>query len=162
MEFQSRGVYALVQLHEHEMRTLYRLWLEAKKREVELPKTDDADYQSLDHLFRHPLRAARGYLRWMCEQLGRPDPGIPPAPEAAEIPEEAEGYMEAVLAAWRKHLAWMTDEVAGSETTYKALWGAPYTIESMLEHAVVHPMRHRYQLARLMTRECHGEDEQKP
>lgn len=154
MEFQSKGVLAIVQLHEHEMRNLYRVWLEMKKRGVALPKTDDPDYQSLDHLMRHALRAARGYLTWTCEKLGRPDPGIPSAPEAENLEAQAEGYMEALLRAWREHLAWMTDEVAGSETTYKARWGAPYTIESMLEHAVVHPMRHRYQLARLMTGEC--------
>ena len=53
MEFQSRGVFALVQLHEHEMRTLYRIWLEVKKRGITLPKTDDPDYASLDHLMRH-------------------------------------------------------------------------------------------------------------
>jgi len=30
-------------------------------------------------------------------------------------------------------------------------WGEDYNIEQMLEHAVVHPMRHRIQLERLMS-----------
>jgi hypothetical protein len=29
-------------------------------------------------------------------------------------------------------------------------WGEPYTVEQMLEHAVVHPMRHRFQLQRIL------------
>ncbi len=35
--------------------------------------------------------------------------------------------------------------------TRKSRWGEDYNIEQMLEHAVVHPMRHRIQLERLMS-----------
>ena len=37
-----------------------------------------------------------------------------------------------------------------SPDIYTSRWGEPYTVEQMLEHAVVHPMRHRIQLERLM------------
>ena len=37
-----------------------------------------------------------------------------------------------------------------STDIYTSRWGEPYTVEQMLEHAVVHPMRHRIQLERLM------------
>ena len=47
------------------------------------------------------------------------------------------------------HLALLEDtELAPA--TYKSRWGEDYNIEQMLEHAVVHPMRHRIQLERLM------------
>ena len=36
--------------------------------------------------------------------------------------------------------------------TYKSRWGEDYNIEQMLEHAIVHPMRHRIQLERLLRR----------
>jgi len=35
-------------------------------------------------------------------------------------------------------------------------WGEPYTVEQMLEHALVHPMRHRIQLERLMVLNVSG------
>jgi hypothetical protein len=54
-----------------------------------------------------------------------------------------------VLAAWRRHLALLEDREMS--VTRKSRWGEDYTIEQMLEHAVVHPMRHRIQLERLMS-----------
>ena len=57
--------------------------------------------------------------------------------------------MEEVLAAWRRHLAALEDRELSPEA-YTSRWGEPYTVEQMLEHAVVHPMRHRIQLERLM------------
>lgn len=150
MGFQSRGVLALVRLHEREMRSALDVWREARERGVVFAETDDPDYESLDHVMRHVLRAARGYLVWICEVLDRPAPGVPAAPEAEEVLGEADRYVGVVLAAWREHLAWMPDEVAGSANTYDSRWRVPYTIEEMLEHAVVHPMRHRIQLEELL------------
>ena len=150
MEFRSRGVLALVRLHEREMKGVLGVWKEARRRSVQLPETEDPDYASIDHVMRHVLRAARGYLVWICDVLGRPAPGIPAAPEADEVFGVVDSYLEIVLAAWREHLAWMPDEVAGSADTFKSRWGVLYTIEEMLEHAVVHPMRHRIQLEELL------------
>jgi len=33
---------------------------------------------------------------------------------------------------------------------YPSRWGTPYSIDAMLEHAVMHPIRHAYQLEKLM------------
>ena len=38
-----------------------------KKKDIKLPQTEDRDYLSLEHLIHHVLRAARGYIIWMCE-----------------------------------------------------------------------------------------------
>lgn len=38
-----------------------------------------------------------------------------------------------------------------SYRSVESRWGEDYTIEQMLEHAIVHPMRHRIQLERLMS-----------
>ena len=48
-----------------------------------------------------------------------------------------------------RHLAALEDSEI-EEPVYTSRWGQGYTIEQMLEHAVVHPMRHRVQLERLM------------
>ena len=150
MSYQSDAIRNLVELHETEMRKLLEVWRAAKRCNLDLPKTDDPAYTSLEALLRHPLRAARGYLTWTCEVLDRPAPEIPAAPEEDRVAEEADRYLDIVLAAWREHLAWMPDDVEGSDKQYPARWKWPYTIDQMLEHAVMHPMRHRRQLERLM------------
>ena len=48
------------------------------------------------------------------------------------------------------HLAPLEDEQLAPKQ-YLSRWGDPHSIEQMLEHAVVHPMRHRIQLERLLS-----------
>ena len=80
--YRYRGARALVLLHEKEMRALLPVWKRAKAAALRLPATGDPDYASLESLLHHALRAARGYMTWLCEKLGLPDPGIEPPPEA--------------------------------------------------------------------------------
>lgn len=132
------------------MRALLVAWKSAKAGGVVLPATEDPDYESLEHLLRHLLRAARGYLTWTCEVLGREEPQLPAPPEIDAIERGADDYLESVLDAWRTHLAGIPNEVAEGATPYLTRWKHPYTIDAMLEHAVVHPMRHRLQLEELI------------
>jgi uncharacterized damage-inducible protein DinB len=132
------------------MRAVLETYKRAKAAGVILPKTDDPDYESIEHLMRHLLRASRGYLTWICEVLGRPDPQVPAPPEVEAIDREAGAFLDVVLGAWRTHLTAISDEQAGSGTPYLSRWNHPYTIDAMLEHAVVHPMRHRLQLEELI------------
>jgi uncharacterized damage-inducible protein DinB len=103
----------------------------------------------LEALLRHVLRAARGYMTWTCEQLKLADPGIEPTPEAAVIEGQAGDYTEHVLERWRGPLVNLTEKQADLQT-YSARWGPSYCIDAMLEHAVMHPMRHTFQLRALM------------
>lgn len=80
----------------------------------------------------------------MC-RLGFSDPGIRPAPAAAEVEREADGYLEHILARWRLPLA-DVPETAFEPEVYRSNWGTLYCIDAMLEHAVMHPMRNRFQL----------------
>jgi hypothetical protein len=150
--FKSRGVRALVHLQMLEMNELFLVWKKAKRAAVKLPKTDDPAYQSLDLLMRHPLRSCRGYLTWLCEVLKRPDPGVPDPPEAEKVAAQGAAYLEVLAKAWEKHMAWMPASVLDSFDVYKSRWGALMTVEAMFEHALVHPMRHRFQLEELIAR----------
>ncbi|MBI5059927.1 hypothetical protein HZB60_09155 [candidate division KSB1 bacterium] len=143
-----RGARAMVILHDQELRKCLVTWRAAKAAGIPLPKTDDPDYQSKEHLLHHILRAARGYLSWMCEMLGLPDPGLPTAPEPAVVEREAEAYLEQLLTAWREPLAGVAEP--RFDETYKSRWGVDYCIDAMLEHAVMHPLRHRFQLEELL------------
>lgn len=147
--YESRGARALVILHEQRLRGCLEVWRQAKAANVKLPETADENYQSLEMLLKHILRSARGYMVSMCKNLELPDPEIKPVPEVNTIEAEADGYLEHVLERWRLPLASVTDEkLEPAPETYTP--GMPYWIDAMLEHAVMHPIRHEFQLRELM------------
>jgi hypothetical protein len=153
MPFKSRGVRALVFLQLAEMNELFAMWKKARKLGVKLPATKDPAYANLDLLMRHGLRACRGYLTWLCEVLGRPDPKIPDPPEGHDVGKKGAAYLRTLERAWRAKMAWMPGKVLDSPKVYTSRWGAPMTVEAMLEHALAHPMRHRFQLEELIAKQ---------
>ena len=116
---------------------------------VSLPPTSDPAYASLGALGRHVLGAAGGYMVWMCEVLRLPDPGIRSAPDVAAMARDANEYLEHVLERWRSPLREVTDERLETPE-YPSRWRTRYCIDSMLEHAVMHPIRHAFQLDELI------------
>jgi uncharacterized damage-inducible protein DinB len=149
-DFKSRAVRSLVELHEQEWRRFFETWERFIAAGAPMPEArGDPDYQSRDHLVGHVARAARGYLTWIVEQVGRPVKDVDPETDSLKIATRVKEFMVEVLAAWRRHLS--TVEDADLEpTTYQSCWGTQMSIEAMLEHAVVHPMRHRIQLERIL------------
>lgn len=149
IEYKYGGARALVLLHERQMRALLQTWKQAVAEAVVLPQTSDADYASLATLLRHVLNSSRGYLTWMCEKLELPDPEIDPTPEVADIETKADDFLEHVLERWRLPLRDIPEE-RFFDKAYTARWGTDYCIEAMLEHAVMHPIRHEFQLRNLL------------
>ncbi|MFT7462834.1 MAG: hypothetical protein ACI9EF_001176 [Pseudohongiellaceae bacterium] len=145
----SRGARALILLHDRELRDCNATWRQARAAKIVLPKDDDPDYASLDHVAYHVLACARGYMVWCCEVLQLPEPAIEACPAVEHIGDEAERYLEHVLAGWRGPLAKVTDEMLNS--SHASRWGVTYCIDAMLEHAVMHPARHRFQLTERLT-----------
>jgi hypothetical protein len=136
-------------MHEAAMREFVETWRKAKRANLKLPATEDPDYASLDLLLRHVLNSCRNYLVWMCEKLNLPDPAINPPPAVERVEKEADTYVEHLNACWRLPLV-AIDEEAMSRPSYKSRWNMDYPIEAMLEHALVHPQRHTFQLEELM------------
>lgn len=150
--YNHRGARALVLLHDQYLRSFYQVWCEAKRCNITLPETDDTAYSSRDTLMGHVLAAARGYMIWICKQLELPEPAIDDIPEDDEMDAKAEAYLDHLLARWRLPLA----DVPKSEfepKTYASNWGTHYCIDAMLEHAVMHPIRHEFQLRELMVQQ---------
>jgi hypothetical protein len=146
--FRHRGARALVILHEHHMRRFLSVWRDAEAANVTLPATSDHAYASRSALLRHVLSAYRGYMTWMAQQLELPDPGIEPVPDVDEVEALAERYLEHVLDRWRAPLRDVPEE-RFEDRTYP-IWGVAYSIDAMLEHAVMHPIRHAFQLEELL------------
>jgi hypothetical protein len=107
-------------------------------------------YASLEALGRRMLCARPGgYMIWMCEVLALPDPGIRSAPDASAVVRDADDYMEHVLERWRAPL-WEVPSEKLATPEYPTRWQTRYCIDSMLEHAVMHPIRHAFQLDELL------------
>jgi hypothetical protein len=147
-DYRNRAARALVLLHEESLRALLPVWKRAKAAKVQLPPTTNAAYASLETVLHHALRAARSFMVTFCEKLGLPDPGIDEVPDASRVEKEADRYVEHLLERWRLPLAGVDDK--GLETAYKTQRGEERTIMTALEHAVMHPQRHRFQLQELL------------
>lgn len=150
-KYRYGGARSLVILHERQMRKFLVAWRHAMKAGITMPETDDPNYESLEALLAHVLRCARHYMVWMCEVLELPDPDIRPEPTIDAVGTEAEDYLEHVIERWRTPLAGLTEDQA-YRPSHTAGWGADYCIDSMLEHATMHPLRHRFQLEELIAR----------
>ncbi len=147
-KYKYNGARSLVLLHEEHMLSCLKAWREAKYLNIVLPETDDKDYESLETLLRHILRAARNYMFWICSRLNLPDPEIDPEPGLEFVEVKADEYVSHLLEKWRLPLAEIPEEKFIS-STYTSNWGVEYCIDAMLEHAVMHPIRHEFQLKNL-------------
>ena len=146
--FRDRSVRALVLLQERELRTCLATWRRAVAWGVSLPATGEHD-ASPQAAFRHVLSASGSYLRWLAQHLELGDPELAPPPSVAEVEERADDYLEHLLERWRALLRDLPRERL--REVYPTRWGVDLVVEAMLEHAVVHPMRHTLQLEALMT-----------
>jgi len=148
-EYRYRGAGVLIFLQGKHMRSLLSVWRQAKEKNVKLPETADTDYESLETILFHVFRASRGYIKWICEKLNLPNPGIDSPPALEKIEKEAESYLEYLLEKWREPLKELDEKVFYNKA-YPANWGVEYCIDAMLEHAVMHPVRHEFQLSNLI------------
>jgi uncharacterized damage-inducible protein DinB len=150
MEFRSRAVRSLVELHEREMQSFLGVWRRFVSAGHPMPEArGDESYQSRERLAGHVLMAARGYLTRIGEWVGRPVSDVDGSQDPNEIVARASAFADHVLAAYRRHLSTVTDQELEPQV-HTTRWGGVMSVEDMLEHAVVHPMRHRIQLERIL------------
>jgi len=144
-EYLDRGARALDHMHERELRAFLAVWRRAEEAGCRPPACDDPAYASLAGILAHVLRASRGYLVWVASTLSLGDPGVRPAPAAEDAARDADDFVEHVLERWRAVLARIEPE-ALDRVEAKSSWGVTYSVDAMLEHAVMHPARHAFQI----------------
>lgn len=149
MKYSYNGARSLVLMHEKFMMLFLETWMEAKKSDITLPATDNKNYESLDTLLSHLLRSARSYMIWICEKLDLPDPGIMEIPAINVVESETHNYLSHLFERWRLPLADVPYEKF-HDAEFTSWWGVNYCIDAMLEHAVMHPIRHELQLQNLI------------
>jgi len=150
--YKYAGAQSLVHIHEHQLKRFFQTWLRAKAAGVNLPETDDPAYASLDALLAHVCFSARRYMVWMCEVLELSDPEILSAPSTAEIEGVAKEYIAHLVERWQRPLS-QVEEEQFYQPEYQAPWKVRYCVDAMLEHAVMHPIRHEFQLAALLNKQ---------
>jgi hypothetical protein len=147
--FSYRGARACILLHEQILRQFVETWKQSKAAGISLPESRTRDYDSFEALLYHVLDSARWYMVWICEKLELLDPGIQPVPDTDNIEAEVDSYVEHLLQQYRKPLVDVRRRHF-YQPGYPVPWEVDYCIDSMLEHAFRHPMRHRFQLLELM------------
>jgi len=150
MPFRSRAVLSLVELHEREMQSFMQVWRRFVASDLAMPEAHgDASYENRERLAGHVLMAARGYLTRIGEWVGRPVSDVDAGQDPYEIVGRAAEFLDDVLAAYRRHLAEISPEEVEPQI-HRTRWGELMSVDNLLEHAVVHPMRHRIQLERIL------------
>ncbi|MDR3667929.1 MAG: hypothetical protein P4L35_13890 [Ignavibacteriaceae bacterium] len=147
--YNYKGARSLTLLHEDHMKSFLRAWEKAKTANIKLPETEDEDYQSLETILFHVLRASMRYMVWICSKLNLSDPQIDPPPPLSEIQLKSGEYLKHLLKRWRLPLVDVPEDLFFG-TSYKSNWGDEFCIDAMLEHAVMHPIRHEFQLKNLI------------
>ena len=107
--FKSNAVRSLVELHETEVERFYDVWERFCASGTPLPASDDPSYASAQHLGGHVLRAARNYLTWIGEFVGRPVTDVDTETDPVKIAGRGRAFKDEMLAAWRRHLALLED-----------------------------------------------------
>ena len=150
MEFRSRAVRSLVELHERELRSFLQVWRRFAASDLPMPEAHgDKSYESRERLAGHVLIAARNYLTRIGEWVARPVSDVDAGEDPHSIVTRASEFADDMIAAYRRHLALVTDEELDKQI-HRTRWDELMSVENLLEHAVVHPMRHRIQLERIL------------
>jgi len=110
----------------------------------------DEEFATVRDILKHTIGAAHNYVNYLADALDGTDRGyqkreFPQANASEAIPSlwEAFGRMVDVL----ERIKDWTDEKQ-EQVKFVTRWKQTYDIEQMLEHAIVHILRHRRQLER--------------
>src|SRR6185295_15000713 len=112
--------------------------------------TQEDDCRSIQKVVNHVVRAGYGHAGYIRRALGaelnRPEIRLGSRAESVEQLAAMRSYTEATLAGrWE-----MTDEEI-SAVEIHTRWGSTYDLEQMLEHGIVHVLRHRRQIKRFLS-----------
>jgi uncharacterized damage-inducible protein DinB len=112
-------------------------------------QTKDEDCRSAQTIMSHVVRAGYGYADYIREQFSiastRPQSKLLSRRESLEQLNAALRYtVQTLEGKWE-----MSDEEI-SRTVINTRWGVVYNVEGLLEHALVHILRHRRQIEKFI------------
>jgi uncharacterized damage-inducible protein DinB len=145
---------ALMDEYERAAAELVAILDEISDEEYELVRdreTSDADCRSIQTILAHVVGSGFSYagmLRtaWGVERI--------PPPRETFSRGEARGRVAAMLDYTQATLdgRWEIPEAEATALQIRSRWGPVYDLEQLLEHAIVHVLRHRRQIERFLGR----------
>lgn len=119
-------------------------------------KTKDPDCVSIQTILTHVVRAGYGYVveirKFLGEQL----------PYSSSVPlDDVAAYSDALQKMFQYNVQLFEDYPTLKLEEYDALkkinvkWGQQYDVDQLLEHAIVHILRHRRQIERFLLKLKH-------
>jgi uncharacterized damage-inducible protein DinB len=110
--------------------------------------TQDESCRSVQTIITHVVRSGYTYADYIREKFG-----IPPASPTSSLVShhEAEARIDAMVD-YTVHTLdgrWEMPEDEAAAIAIDSRWGVRYDLEQLLEHAIVHILRHRRQIERL-------------
>jgi hypothetical protein len=111
--------------------------------------TENENCRSVQTIMSHVVGAGFGYADYMRDALsiakGSPERRIL---SYQEVPERYEAMLRYTAETLEGRWEMSYDEIQGMAMTVR--WGPTYDLEQLLEHAIVHIMRHRRQIEKFM------------
>ena len=113
-------------------------------------ETKDEDCRSIQTILHHVVRAGYGYASYIREAYGD-QPNRPDVPLGKRL--EYVDRLDAMLAFTSATLEgkWELPYEDMTAVQIRVRWGPVYDLEQLLEHAIVHVLRHRRQIERFLT-----------
>ena len=152
--YREGAVGALMDEYERavwELRRLVERMDEESLARVVDPETPDDDCRSAQTVVSHVVNAGYGYADLLRKLFAVPSTR---PPRALLSRGEALEQLDAVLAYTVETLdgRWRMSDEEITGAVINTGWGVRYDIEQLLEHAVVHVLRHRRQIEKFMWR----------
>ncbi len=158
--YRKGGVGAMMDEYERaagELKNVLARASEDQFNRIADPDTKDEDCRSIQTIMTHVVRAGYGYADYIRQAFGIPSTRPPETLPGQTVPvlhREAAGKIDGFLRYTAETLEgkWeMTDEEIQG-VAMKVRWGPTYDLEQLLEHAIVHILRHRRQVERFLER----------
>lgn len=109
------------------------------------PETEDESCRSVQTIMSHVVRAGYSYANYIRKEFSA---GCEPLSERllahGEMPEQIDAMLRYTVETLEGR--WEMPEEEFSAMAMKTSWGVTYDLEQLLEHAIVHVLRHRRQI----------------
>jgi uncharacterized damage-inducible protein DinB len=113
-------------------------------------ETKDENCRSVQTIMSHVVRAGYGYANYIRKEFSA---GCEPLSERLlahnEMPEQIDAMLRYTVETLEGH--WEMSEEEISAMAMKTRWGVTYDLEQLLEHAIVHILRHRRQIEKFIS-----------
>ena len=112
-------------------------------------ETRDEDCRSIQTIVSHVVRAGYGYANYIRERFSmNAEPFEPKQIVHGEVSDEIDKMLDYTIQTLDGKWEMSDDEIC--EIKINSRWGVPYNLEQMLEHAIVHVLRHRRQIEKFL------------